>query len=106
MTEIKSRDLSPIWKPSEEPRFVIRSSIKRVSLRKNFWQPPTDVYETEKSIVIQVEIAGMHDSEFTIALEKRVLSISGVRQSPGEHRQGLPLRPQPPAKLRLLHRPR
>lgn len=85
MTEIKSHDLSPIWRSSEEPRFVISSSIKRVSLRKNFWQPPTDVYETEKSIVIQVEIAGMHDSEFIISLEKRALSISGVRQGPGEH---------------------
>ena len=85
MTEIKSHDLSPIWRSSEDPRFVISSSNKRVSLRKNFWQPPTDVFETEKSIVIQVEIAGMHDSEFTISLEKRTLTISGIRQGPEEH---------------------
>ncbi len=84
MTEIKSHGLSPIWRSSEETRFVISSSSKRVSLRKNFWQPPTDVYETEQSIVVQVEIAGMHDSEFTISLDNRTLSISGVRQGPGE----------------------
>lgn len=84
MSEIKPHDLSPIWRSSEEPRFVISSSSKRLSLRKNFWQPPTDVYETEKSIVVQVEIAGMNNSEFTISLDNRTLSISGIRPGPGE----------------------
>jgi HSP20 family protein len=43
------------------------------------WRPPTDVYETEDSIVVRVEIAGMQRDDFYISLQDRHLSISGIR---------------------------
>ena len=52
------------------------------------WRPPTDVYETDDSVVVQVEIAGMEEgdavftSKFTISLSGRNLTISGVRRDP------------------------
>lgn len=53
---------------------------KQWTVSSHLWQPPTDVYESEKSIVVLVEIAGMREAEFVISLEKRMLVISGERE--------------------------
>ena len=61
------------------------------------WRPPTDVYETDDSVVVKVEIAGMEEgdavfiSKFTISLSGRNLTISGVRRDPLTEAQGLTL---------------
>ena len=61
------------------------------------WRPPTDVYETDDSVVVQVEIAGMEEgdavftSKFTISLSDRNLTISGVRRDPLTETQALTL---------------
>ena len=44
------------------------------------WRPPTDVYETEQDMVVQVEIAGMRDEDFEISISERRLVIAGQRQ--------------------------
>jgi HSP20 family protein len=64
---------------SKEPRFEVSPGAKKWSARAKIWQPPTDVYETEEQIVVQIEIAGMGEAEFVISLEKRTLAIGGVR---------------------------
>jgi HSP20 family protein len=55
------------------------------------WRPPTDVYETESQIVVQMEVAGMRRDDFYITLEDRRLTISGIRanspSSPGAYHQ-------------------
>ena len=48
------------------------------------WRPPTDVYETDDSAVVMVEIAGLQVGEFAIALSGRNLVISGERRDPAE----------------------
>ena len=55
-------------------------------VRSNTWSPPTDVYETEENYVIKVEIAGMRDEDFEVALEDRVLIIRGYRPDLNERR--------------------
>ena len=50
------------------------------------WNPPTDVYETEDGFVVRVEIAGMKDADFEVAIENNVLMISGNRSEPNERR--------------------
>jgi len=77
-------ELSPRGKPPEGPLFVISSSYRRWSTRARIWQPPTDVYETDVAIVVQMEIAGMQNAEFMISIDKRLLSISGNRPATGE----------------------
>jgi HSP20 family protein len=50
--------------------------------RQKAWRPPTDVYETDKDVIVKVEIAGMSEEDFTISLSNRSLRISGVRHDP------------------------
>lgn len=46
------------------------------------WRPPTDVYETDDSIIVKVEIAGMSEKDFSISISNRNLLITGVRHDP------------------------
>jgi HSP20 family protein len=50
----------------------------------NIWSPPTDVYETEDGFVVKVEVAGMREEDFEVALENNILMISGNRQGSNE----------------------
>jgi HSP20 family protein len=58
----------------------------RVTIRSHVWRPPTDVFETEDSIIVRVEIAGMRESDFVISLDGRYLSIRGIRADMPERR--------------------
>jgi HSP20 family protein len=53
---------------------------------RSTWSPPTDVYETEESCVIKLEIAGMRDEDFEVAFENNILIISGNRPDLNERR--------------------
>ena len=55
-------------------------------VRSSGWSPPTDVYETEENFVVRVEVAGMKDADFEVAVENRVLMISGNRSEVNERR--------------------
>jgi len=50
--------------------------------RQKAWRPLTDVYETDKDVIVKVEIAGMSEEDFTISLSNRSLRISGTRRDP------------------------
>jgi HSP20 family protein len=50
--------------------------------QRRVWRPPTDVYETDESIVVKVEVAGMEVSDFDISFANRRLTIAGVRRDP------------------------
>jgi len=58
----------------------------RITLRSTAWRPPTDVFETEDTIVVRVEIAGMREEDFVIELNGRNLSVRGSRQDVPERR--------------------
>ncbi len=51
-----------------------------VMRQSNVWRPPTDVYELENRLVVMVEIGGMRDGEFNVALQERRLVVSGTRR--------------------------
>ena len=46
------------------------------------WSPPTDVYETDRHVVVKIDIAGLSPEDFSISLAHRVLTVRGVRQDP------------------------
>jgi HSP20 family protein len=50
------------------------------------WRPPTDVYETEQAIRVQVEVAGMERSDFSVTLEGTTLKVTGIRKDALERR--------------------
>jgi HSP20 family protein len=55
-------------------------------VRSTTWRPPTDLYETEESCVIKVEVAGMRDEDFEVVFENNVLIIYGHRPDLNEKR--------------------
>ena len=55
-------------------------------VRSSVWTPPTDLYETEDGFVVKVEIAGMREEDFEVAIENNVLMISGNRSDLNERR--------------------
>ena len=56
------------------------------SRRVHVWRPPTDVYETDETVVVRVEIAGMNERDFSISVAERTLIIRGVRPDTPERR--------------------
>ena len=50
--------------------------------RRPLWRPPVEVFETDESLEIVAEIAGMNPDEIDIVLEGDVLTIQGERPDP------------------------
>jgi HSP20 family protein len=55
-------------------------------VQSSIWSPPTDVYETDNAYTVRVEIAGMREDDFEVAVENNTLSISGNRPDIPERR--------------------
>ncbi|KTD25629.1 MULTISPECIES: Hsp20/alpha crystallin family protein [Legionella] len=49
-------------------------------LQLRAWRPCTDIYETDKAVIVKVEAAGMHLNDFQIAFANSVLTIQGIRR--------------------------
>jgi len=82
--------MSPLlWKPdsqTERSFSGLRAIGWQVGVHSYAWSPPTDVFETDASFVIRVEVAGMSESDFTINVEDNCLVISGIRSESSERR--------------------
>lgn len=46
------------------------------------WQPPTDVYEIDDAVVVRIEIAGMHETDFKVFVQDQLLIVTGRRSDP------------------------
>lgn len=44
------------------------------------WQPAADVYETEKAVVVRLELAGVSPAEVQVSVDGEVLRIHGRRE--------------------------
>jgi HSP20 family protein len=44
------------------------------------WQPAADVYETEKAIVVRLELAGVSSGDVQVSVDGDVLRVRGRRQ--------------------------
>lgn len=44
------------------------------------WQPLADVYETDKDWVIKLELAGVRKDDFSVSINKGVLTVRGTRR--------------------------
>ena len=49
---------------------------------KPFGSRPADVFETDDSVVVIVEIAGLRPEDYQVSLEGRTLEINGERRDP------------------------
>ena len=76
-----------IWKSDSERSFSGMHVIGwQVGIHSYAWSPPTDVYETDASFIVRVEVAGMNESDFSVCVEDNFLVISGSRQEELEKR--------------------
>jgi len=50
--------------------------------KESLWRPLTDVYETDKELVIRMDVAGVDPRDFELMVRGRVLTIRGVRRDP------------------------
>jgi len=66
---------------TDDPQGIWVFNIQQGHLH-SAWRPPIDVFETETSVVIRVEIAGMQPEDFQIQINGQTLRISGQRHDP------------------------
>lgn len=52
------------------------------SQTRSTWRPPIEVYETDRSLVILAEIAGVNESDLTIIADSELVTIRGHRSDP------------------------
>ncbi len=64
----------------ESRREVLHSLTWHV--QSSVWSPPTDLLESDNACIVRVEIAGMREEDFEVALENDVLMIRGSRSDP------------------------
>ncbi len=57
-----------------------------VGIHSYEWCPPTDVYETDVSFIIRLEIAGMQEKDFSIIFENNYMIVRGIRDENPERR--------------------
>lgn len=65
-----------------------RETYRAVSwqVHSNVWKPLTDVYETDDSVIVKMEIAGLRDENLEVTVQADVLTVSGVRSDISERR--------------------
>lgn len=44
------------------------------------WRPPVEVYETERELVVVVELAGLTEDQIEVVVDEAVLTVRGDRQ--------------------------
>ena len=81
MPTIIRRSLSTLMETRREILQAIHWQV-----RSSVWSPPTDVYEIQDGYVVKVEIAGMREENFEVAIENQILMISGHRPDLPERR--------------------
>lgn len=81
--------MSSLFQKGHQPALLLsgkRAIGWQVSIQSVAWNPPTDVYETEASFIVRLEVAGMRQSDFSIDVEDNFLIISGMRSESPERR--------------------
>lgn len=75
---------------SEKENFISQneffSGIVNWQLAENAktWTPPCDLFETENSFLVRVEVAGMNEKDFEITIDHHHLVINGKRYDDSE----------------------
>jgi HSP20 family protein len=46
----------------------------------SLWRPPADIYETEESVVVRMEVPGLHVEDINITLRSDTLVVRAVRR--------------------------
>lgn len=53
------------------------------------WRPPADIHETERAILVKLELAGMREDQLDVLLYQNALVVSGKREDDVDHDEEL-----------------
>lgn len=56
-------------------------------LKEGAWQPPVDIYEDEKSVIIKAEIPEVDQKDIEVKIEGNTLTLKGERKHTSEIRK-------------------
>lgn len=73
--------MSDIFDEMERLIDLTFTSKPYLQVSKDYWRPPTDIYETEDSVIIYLEIAGVKKEDIDITFANEMLIISGCRKA-------------------------
>ncbi len=59
---------------------MTRSRGHEESLAPGFWSPPVDIYETDESVILKAELAGLNKNDVTIEVKDSTLILRGERK--------------------------
>ena len=51
------------------------------------WQPPTDVYETGKEIIVRIAASGLKPEDIAVLFSNHILTVSGKRGDDSAHQK-------------------
>ena len=74
------RRSSPLERRSTDPFASLFGDDSRRSGDR--WRPAVDVFETEKAVVVRVEVAGVRNADLRVSVERDLLCVRGVRSQP------------------------
>ena len=57
-----------------------RNKVFEESLATGIWSPPVDIYETDSSIVLKAELAGLTKNDVSIEIKDSTLILRGERK--------------------------
>jgi HSP20 family protein len=60
-----------------------------VVLPHNCWSPPTDVYETQNTVAIIADLAGVDETDVEVVMYDNALVIQGTRRVPAIEEEGV-----------------
>lgn len=74
---------NPMWDPFSEMEEMMNRLPSLQGQQMKAFVPAMDVYETDKAVVVEAPLAGVHHEDVKVTVEKGVLTISG--ESKKEH---------------------
>jgi len=60
---------------------MLRLAPPRFTLSAHSWQPSLDMYETERNVFIQAELAGIRREDLHVEVSAKTIRISGYRRT-------------------------
>jgi HSP20 family protein len=80
-TLFPARAKDPIDPSQPVPEFqaYLRPQATRLRVHETVWHPPTDVYESEDSYHVMIELGGMASEEIEVVVEEGSLAFKGRR---------------------------
>jgi len=70
------------WRDQPLSFSLVVYGVPLETVSRRAWVPPTDVYETEEAVVVQLEIPGVSEDDLEISIFEKSLVISGHRADP------------------------